>query len=123
MAVSGLGVAYATAGFVLLYSGWANRGIGYAKAAYRGVTSPPNGIEIVGEITHSSITGTSVIATLTGAYVPMTGQLVTGAIDSEAGGTSPQLYIGSSGDLTLYGLSTDTLIQFHGLISLDAPSA
>lgn len=99
-----------------LQNAWTNRGTGYARAAYRLLPSN-NTVEIIGDITHASISGTSQIATLPSAYTPKVGQVIDGSVD----GASGQLYVDSTGAVTLFSLvAGTTIVQWHGYISLDA---
>lgn len=100
-----------------LINSWSVRSGGYA-ARYR--LTADNCVEVVGEISNSSISGTSQIATLPAGYTPTYNQDVPIGWSSTSGPTSsPTLFLSTSGNLTLFNLpSGTTLVQFSARFPL-----
>lgn len=101
-----------------LQNGWSNQGGTNVTAKFRRLII--GRLEVIGLITHTSITGGSIIATLTAPYLPARDQIIGGI----AGVTnSAQAYLtisASAGTLTLNNLSSSTNVGFNGSYSLDA---
>ena len=101
-----------------LGNGWANAGSGSVTAQYRKVASPPNSVEIIGEINGSAATNGKFFQ-LPSGYRPASSQFI------PAGSTTlsqAQVWIGcdSSGNLTVDASVITNKYYFHGFISLDA---
>lgn len=98
-----------------LQNSWTNQGSTSVTAQYR--RTAHNRVEIVGLITHSSISGSSVIATLASPYLAAKDQTIGGIAAVASGYISVSA---SAGTLTLNNLSSNTNVGFNGSYSLDA---
>ena len=94
---------------------------------YRYLASPPNTVEVIGDITHVSISGSSIIGTLPAGYRPAHQQpWPLSYVAATAGWTTgatwpPRLRLDTSGNLTLLDLPAGTTeVIFHAFYSLDA---
>jgi hypothetical protein len=93
---------------------------------YRAIASPQNTVEIIGNLTHTSISGNSVIFTLPSAYWPASNQrwafgnsVATDVYASAP--AAPYVQVNPSGVVTIGNMPSGTTdVQFHCLISLDA---
>jgi hypothetical protein len=111
-----------------LQNGWANRGAGFIPARYRLLASPPNTVEIEGNVSSGTIANGTVLANLpataAGPYRPAKAQSV--AVQGALGTTAhspldPVIEAETNGDLKLFNIGAGTTsVSFHGLISLDA---
>jgi hypothetical protein len=96
---------------------WSDYGSGNSVGQYR-LWPLINEVEIIGTIQHASISGSSAFFTLGSGYQPQTAQVV------GVYGTNSSNYVSiqcaTTGVLSFFNLSSNTFIQFHGWISLDA---
>jgi hypothetical protein len=102
-----------------LLNGWTNVGSAEVTAQYRLVPSPPNTLQIVGEIVAGTITDGTVIANLNDGFRPI--HSVTFPLACNPTNRAAVLRMTSAGDLTIFGLVAGTVqIYFNTLIPLDA---
>lgn len=111
---------------VTFANSWANQA-GRVNCQYRKIASPPNSVEIIGWISHASISGSSAINTaVPSAYRPASEQTISvdviAATNAYASSTEAScLDIGTAGVFTLSALPAGTTqVSFHGTYSLDA---
>lgn len=106
-----------------LKGGWSNRGTGFPIMQYRKVASPPNTVEVIGEITGGTITDGTTLFTLPSVLAPNVASTVP---IGTAGTTSPKnnppvAYCDTSGNVKCYNVGTGTsTLQLHLFIPLDA---
>lgn len=107
-----------------LQNSWSN---GAAVAAqYRFVASPPATVEIIGDITHASVSGSSIFFTLPAAYRPANIQSAALSFYACTAGFAnaanpPRVTVAANGNVSGDSLPAGTTeISFHALISLDA---
>lgn len=104
---------------------WANSGAG-PDLQYRMVASPPNSVEVIGDLTPGTITNGTVIATLPSGYVPATTQTIPVVVPNGTPTTPGAMRLAaSSGTGTiiceqLSGITGSDRVAFHAFISLDA---
>jgi hypothetical protein len=118
-------------------SQWTNRGGATPKLACRKIASPPNGVQIQGEViwtsTGSALVSGTVIGTMSSAFFPNTERLLTCVVSSVTGTftrTSPldvPINVTTTGQLKIFNLTggavsgNNVLIQLWGTFSLDGP--
>lgn len=106
-----------------LVHGWANSGSGPA-AQYRLVASPPNSVEIIGDIVSGTQADGTVIATLPGNYSPLNNQPFPCAFPGNTNNEpAPRFSVNPSGQLQcngIAGMPAGQRVSFHWFISLDA---
>jgi hypothetical protein len=116
---------------------WTNRGGATPKLACRKIPSPPNGVQIQGEVIWTStgvgLTSGTVIGTMGAAFFPNTERLLTCVVSSVTGTftrTSPldvPINVTTTGQLKIFNLTggavagNNVLIQLWGTFSLDGP--
>lgn len=98
-----------------LQNSWSNQGGTNVTAQYRRTAFKR--VEVVGLISHASISGSSTIATLASPYLAAHDQTI-GGIAAVANGYIT--VVASTGALTLNNLSSNTAVGFNGSYSLDA---
>ena len=107
-----------------LLNGWANVGGGAVAAQYRLLASPPNEVEVIGEISGGVITnGTNINSALPTGYQPVSTQTITIRLILGAGAAPILIYarVSATGQISLEGIPAGTTrIAFHDTISLDA---
>lgn len=103
-----------------LLNSWGNATAGTAKPSYRHIASPPNCVELRGQI-HSPATFVSgVFFTLPVGYRPATQQYIFATRDT---GATFAIQVSSNGTCLVSGLTTGGVdLAFNGIISLDWPS-
>jgi hypothetical protein len=102
-----------------LASSWSNRGSGDVAAQYRPWTAW-NMLEVIGTVSHASVSGTSVFCAGLG-YAPSSNQHGQAMEIVLSGLPNVQLYFTSAGTLEFAGLpSGSTIVAFHWFFSLDA---
>jgi len=101
----------------VLGNGWVNAGSGSVVFQYRKVASPPNSVEVIGEINGAAATS-SVFFQLPSGYRPASNQLVPAGSTT----TSQTAWVecDNAGKLSLIATSFVNKYYFHGTISLDA---
>jgi hypothetical protein len=96
---------------------WTNRGAGFPKLSYRLVASPPNSLQITGQLTVGGAASGSVVTTLPAGYTPLT------AVGSSAGndGFADDVLIEleTNGQLKAFCASFGTHIQVNMVVPLD----
>lgn len=102
-----------------LGNGWVNAGVGTSVIfQYRRVASPPESVEVIGEIDGAAATNAKFFQ-LPSGYRPASNQFVPAASTSLA---TAQCFVlcDSAGNLNLQAASFTNRYYFHGFISLDA---
>ncbi len=105
---------------------WANTGAGTTPAKFRLVGSPPNEVEVTGDISHAAVAGTSSPFTLPTGYLPVTQGIrqlefyvCTAGFANAA--SPPLVTLTTAGVVNLQGLPAGTTrVAFSCLFSLDA---
>ncbi len=101
-----------------LQNGWANNA---PAARYRLVTSPPNSVEVIGDVAAGTLNA-QFAAALPSAYWPVTSQTVEVVTvgNTTSATRTPIFTYTTAGVLTFFGLvATVTSVRFHGFVSLD----
>lgn len=101
-------------------AGWLNSGSG-VNGSYRRVASPPNSVELVGDLTPGTKTDGTTIATLAGGYRPTSLRTIPVSVDvtGAAGGQSPHFTIDSAGLVKCYGCAAAGRVMVEALFSTD----
>lgn len=102
-------------------NGWVNSGNG-PDFQYRMIASPPNTVEIIGDLTGGTMTDGTVVATLPAGYRPATQQQVATVLPGTGATANMRFFVGTSGNIECEGMSalTTPRVTVHGFISLDA---
>lgn len=103
-------------------AGWANAGGAEVTGQYRKIASPPNSLQLVGELTPGTKVDNTTIATLPVGYRPAKTTTIPVAVNpTAAGSTSPLLQISAAGTIKCFGLTAGTgTVYVNALIPLDA---
>lgn len=119
------GTPWRTLGALGYANSWADSGANVA-GKYRIVSSPPNSVEIIGDLTVGTVADQTLIVTLPAGYRPADSQLIRLVVPTGTP-TSPggmRLTVGTDGTVkcvSLAGLVSGTSrVYFHDFISLDA---
>jgi hypothetical protein len=119
-------VWHAVAGGVGYSNSWADTGAGVPTGKYRVIGSPVNSVEVIADISHAAIAGTSATFTLPVGYRPANQQIwPLGFLVCTAGfanaANPPLVTVTTGGVVNLQSLPAGTTrVQFHFIISLDA---
>jgi hypothetical protein len=102
-----------------LVSGWVNRAGGYPAVQYQKVASPPNSVQISGQMKNGLIANGTTITTLPVGYRPTSPQAVT--ISSGGGGNAGgQLEVATTGVVRCFDLPAGTtIVAINGCFPLD----
>lgn len=107
-----------------LLNGWANRGPGYMRAAYRirYLGSGVQDVDIIGEIVSGTTTDNTAVFNLPAGYQANVHQHIWAtALGRAANNDPPYLFVSSTGDCHIFNCSGANTIIFSGTIHLDAP--
>lgn len=104
-------------------SGWANTS-GNTPLQYRMLASPPNTVQIMGDISGTAISGNGAhqFATLPAGYYPAAAPMGAPAVANPASTStppSPLIWVTNTGALDIYNGSGATRLVFNFLVSLD----
>lgn len=102
-----------------LLNGFTNRGGGYVNAKYRRVASPPNCVQVVGEVQTGTVAAGTIIATLPAGYRPTNIIPLVVQNSGVPANKMTVLELDSSGNLKLWDYGAG-VVGFNGLYSLDA---
>lgn len=108
---------------LILGAGWVNTGGAEVTAKYRYVSSPPNSIEIIGDLNPGTVTDGTTIATLPTAPAHTQPVSITIPAGTPTSPVNTRMAVNSAGNLQcegMAGLTSASRIAFHEFISLDA---
>ncbi len=102
-----------------LSGGWTNVGTTEVTAQYRLVSSPPNTLQIVGEIAAGTLTDGTVVANLPSGFRPI--HSTTFPVGCNPTARAAVMRYTAAGDLVIFGFIAGTVqAYFNTLIALDA---
>lgn len=103
-------------------NGWANAGGSQVTGQYRRVASPPNSVQLVGELAAGTKADNTLIGTMAAGYAPLKTTTFAVACNPRPAGTlDPLLQVNSAGEIRVYGLvAGTTTLYLSAIIPLDA---
>jgi hypothetical protein len=102
-----------------LLNGWTNVGTAEVTAQYRMVASPPNTLQIVGEIAAGTLTDGTAVTNLPGGFRPI--HSTTFPVGCNPTARAAVMRYTATGDLVIFGFIAGTVqAYFNTLIPLDA---
>ena len=106
---------------VILVNGWANKA-GAQAAKYRKLASPPNSVEIVGDITGGTATNSTTLFQLPAGYRPPTVSPATPiyTANRNANNDPPVVFLDTSGNVKLFNCAGATELQINAIFALDS---